>query len=176
MKFKKIESIIETILFASGDEVSLDTLCKILEIDRKTLTSILSNIIDKYNKENRGMQIIQMEDKYQMCTRPEYFEYVAKLYEPKIRTGLSQAAFETLAIVAYKQPITKVYIDEIRGVGSDTSLSKLLEKNFIKEIGRMDAPGRPILYGTTEEFLRSFGFKSIKELPIMDVLEDINKF
>lgn len=167
MELKKIEAAIEAVLFASGDEVNIDTLCKILEVDKKTLIGIMNNIMDKYNIEKRGIQIIQLEDKYQMCTRPEYFEYIAKLYEPKHRTGLSQAALEVLSIIAYKQPITRAYIDEIRGVGSDTSLAKLLEKNLIKEVGRMDAPGKPILFGTTEEFLRSFGFKSVKDLPIL---------
>lgn len=173
MDFKGLEPAIEAVIFSSGDEISIDTLCKIFEVDKKILTTVMSDLMSDYNSQKRGIQIIQMEDKYQMCTRPEFYEYIKKLYEPRVRTGLSQAALETLSIVAYKQPITKAHIDEIRGVGSETSLGKLIEKNLIKEVGRVDAPGRPILYGTTDEFLRSFGFKSIKELPIIDGLGTI---
>lgn len=172
MELKRIEAAIEAILFANGDEVSLDTLSKILEVDKKTLANVLNNMMDRYINEKRGIQIIQLEDKYQLRTTPEFYEYVSKLHENRRHTGLSQAALETLSIIAYKQPITKVHIDEIRGVGSDASLSKLLERNIIKEVGRMNAPGKPILYGTTDDFLRGFGFKSIKELPVLEMLEE----
>lgn len=173
MELKKIESIIEAVLFAAGDEVTAEVLCRVLDLDKKTLANVINNMIDKYNNEKRGIQIIQVGESYQMCTRPEYYEYVKQLRESKNRTGLSQAALETLAIIAYKQPVTKAVLDQIRGVGCDTSLARLHEKNLIKEVGRMDAPGKPILYGTTEEFLRSFGFKTIKDLPMLDVFEEV---
>lgn len=173
MEYKKIEAIIEAILFASGDEVSSDSLCKILQLDKKTLYKVINNMIDKYNAEKRGIQIIQIEDSFQMCTSPDYYDYIKQLREPRHKSGLSQAALETLAIIAYKQPITKAAIDQIRGVSSYNSILKLLEKNLIKEVGRADAPGKPILYGTTEEFLRSFGLKTIKELPILDMFNNM---
>lgn len=179
MELKKIESIIEAILFAAGDEVSSDTLCKILQLDNKTLSNVMDGMMQKFNNESRGIQIIQVEDAYQLCTRHEYYEYASQLHEAKHKNGLSQAALETLSIIAYKQPITKATIEQIRGVGCDTSVARLMEKNLIKDVGRMDAPGKPILYGTTEDFLRSFGIKSIKELPTFemnfDEVENINK-
>lgn len=168
MEFRRIESILEAILFAAGDEVSNDTLCKILEVDKKALLNIMDGMMLKLNNEKRGIQIIQVEDAYQMCTRHEYYEYASQLYETKHKNGLSQAALETLSIIAYKQPITRPSIEQIRGIGCDTSVARLMEKNLIKEVGRMDAPGKPILYGTTEDFLRSFGIKSIKELPVLE--------
>lgn len=169
MELRKIESIIEAVLFTAGDEVSNDTLCKILELDNKTLSNVMDGLIQKFNNERRGIQIIQVENAYQMCTRHEYYEYASQLHESKKKSGLSQAALEVLSIIAYKQPITKAAIEQIRGVGCDTSLAKLIEKNLIKEVGRMDAPGKPILYGTTDDFLRSFGIRSIKELPIFEM-------
>lgn len=169
MELRRIESIIEAVLFAAGDEVSESTLCKILELDNRTFKNVIDGIMLKFSSEKRGLQIIQVEDAYQLCTRHEYYDYISQLHETKTKSGLSQAALEVLSIIAYKQPITKPVIEQIRGVGCDTSVAKLLEKNLIKDIGRMDAPGKPILYGTTDDFLRSFGIKSIKELPILEM-------
>ncbi len=165
MELKQAESIIEGVLFAAGDEVDVEKLSDILDIDIKSTRAILTALSDKYDREMRGIQIIRLEDSYQMCTRRDYQEYISKLVEPRRSQSLSNAAMEVLAIVAYKQPVTRAVIEQIRGVSCDTLVNKLLEKNFIEEVGRLDTPGRPMLFGTTEEFLRCFGIESLAELP-----------
>lgn len=165
MELKQAESIIEGVLFAAGDAVDVEKLSDILDIDIKSTRAILTALSDKYDREMRGIQIIRLEDSYQMCTRRDYQEYISKLVEPRRSQSLSNAAMEVLAIVAYKQPVTRAVIEQIRGVSCDTLVNKLLEKNFIEEVGRLDTPGRPMLFGTTEEFLRCFGIESLAELP-----------
>lgn len=160
-----MESIIEGLLFASGDALHIDKLSEILQIDKSTLHSILARMIDYYNYERRGIQIIEIDNCYQLCTRPEHYEYIQKLIEPRHKQGLSKAALETMAIIAYNQPITRSSIEQIRGVNCDSALKRLLERGLIEEKGRLDAPGKPILYSSTQEFLRCFGLKSLKELP-----------
>jgi len=168
LEINKIEGLIEALLFAAGEPVHLDTISEISGVDAKTLTNIINRLSDSYNSENRGIQIREINGGYQLCSKTIYFEQVKKLFEPRQKQGLSQAALETLSIIAYNQPATKVQIEKVRGVISDSSVNLLIERNLIKEAGRMDAPGKPILYETTEEFLRAFGYKSLAELPPVD--------
>lgn len=165
MELKEAESIIEGVLFAAGDAVDIEKISDILDIDVKSTRAILTALSDKYDREKRGLQIIKLEDSYQMCTRRDYQEYISRLAEPRRSQSLSDAAMEVLAIVAYKQPVTRAVIEQIRGVSCDNLVNKLLEKNLIEEVGRLDTPGRPMLFGTTEEFLRCFGIDSILKLP-----------
>lgn len=168
MEFKKLESIIEAMLFAAGDPVPQETLLEVLEIDKKTLGLIVAQMTDNYTNQSRGIIIREINGGYQLCSNPDYFEYVKRLFEPRQKQGLSQAALETLAIVAYNQPATKAGVERIRGVNSDSAINSLVERNLVIEAGRMDAPGKPILYETTEEFLRAFGYKSLADLPLAE--------
>lgn len=171
MEIKNIEAIIEGLLFASGDALPLERMSEILGVDKKALKLILSNMCINFKNSSRGLIIREIDGAYQFCTRPEHFEYIKYLKEPRQKQGLSQAAFETLAIVAYNQPVTRAKIEQIRGVNSDSAVIRLMERNLIAEAGRLDAPGKPILYETTDEFLRSFGFKSVAELPVLEMNE-----
>lgn len=172
MNIKEIEASIEGILFVAGDAVSIDALSHALEVDKGTIKSVIKKMMDYYNYERRGIQIIEMDNCYQLCTRPEYYEYIQKMVRPKQSQGLSSAAMETLAIVAYNQPVTRSNIEQIRGVNSDGALNTLIERGLVEEKGRLDAPGRPILFGTTQNFLRCFGFKSLEDLPLLDKQND----
>lgn len=165
MDKKEFKGIIEALLFVSGDPVSIRDLAGALEIEQKEVMEIIGEIKDQYNFERRGIQIIEVGGHFQLATRPEHFEFIQRLHSPQRRQGLSQAALETLAIIAYKQPITRAEIDTIRGVQSDRALYTLSERKLIQEVDRLDTVGRPILYGTTIEFLRYFGFKSLDDLP-----------
>lgn len=165
MDIRAIKSIIEGLLFVAGDAVPIKELCAIVNIDENTLRKIVNQMIDNYNDENRGLQIIEVNNSYQFCTRPEHYEYIEQLVKPQTRQGLSQASLETLAIIAYKQPATKAQVDYIRGVKSESCIGRLLDKELICEAGRLEGPGRPILYRTTDNFLRLFGLKTLGELP-----------
>ena len=160
-----IKGIIECILFAAGDAISIKELSEMIEISEKRVKMIIEDMNCDYKDISRGLYIVEFNNKIQISTKPEYGAYVKKLIKPEGRQNLSQAAMETLAIISYRQPITRIDIDELRGVRSDRAIATLLEKGLIKECGRMDTVGRPILYGTTEDFLKYFGFKNIKELP-----------
>lgn len=166
MTLKELESIVEAILFASGDVVSVKNIASATEQDEKTINTVINNLSDKYLYEKRGFNIIQVGEGYQMCTNPDYYDYIKKLFQAPVRKTLSSTLLETLAIIAYKQPITKAQIEEIRGVSADHAVNKLVEYNLVCEKGRQDAPGRPILFGTTDEFLRYFGFSTLDNLPI----------
>lgn len=165
MEINQIQAIVESVLFAAGDAVELEKLADITDVDKKSLREIIKKMMDVYNYERRGIHIIQLDDAYQMCTRGEYYPYVSRLAEPRRKQNLSGAAMEVLSIVAYKQPVTRTVIENIRGVNCDYIVNRLVEKNLIKEVGRLDVPGRPILFGTTREFLRCFGISSLSELP-----------
>ncbi|NTV89153.1 MAG: SMC-Scp complex subunit ScpB [Clostridiales bacterium] len=171
MEIREIEAVIEGLLFAAGDPVSLEKLSEILETDKKSLKLILGNMIMNYQTSKRGVMLREIDGCYQLCTRFEHFEYIRRLVEPRQKQALSQAAFETLAIIAYNQPVTRGRIEQIRGVNSDSAVTRLVERNLVKEAGRMDTPGKPILYEVTDEFLRSFGFKSLADLPILELNE-----
>lgn len=165
MKFSEIKSIIESVLFAWSDPLPIKELSKLLEIDVKTIDSIIKEMSDDFNYNMRGIQIIRMNDYVQLATRTENYDYVQRLMEPKQNKGLTQAALETLAIIAYKQPIPKGEVESIRGVKCDRAITTLLEKDLIEEKGRLEKTGRPIIYGTTLNFLKSFGLTSLAELP-----------
>ena len=170
MEIREIQAAIEAVLFAAGDAIELERLADIVDVDKKSLREILKKMMDEYNYERRGIHIIRMEDSYQLCTRGEFSEYVSRLAEPPKMMNLSNAALEVLAIVAYKQPVTKSSIEHIRGVNCDYIVNRLIERNFIEEKGRLDAPGRPILFGTTQHFLRIFGVSELEDLPDFDSL------
>lgn len=165
---ERIEGIIESLLFVSGDPLAPDKIADILKLDKKCVKQIIDGMKKIYEAKSRGIMIREINGCYQLCTKLEHFKYVKKLFEPRQKQVLSQAAYETLAIIAYNRPVTKAKIDEIRGVNSDSAIAKLMERNLIREAGRMDSPGKPILYETTEEFLRCFGFDSYEDLPHID--------
>lgn len=162
---EEMKSIIEALLFAWSEPISSKEISKVLSMEINKTDEILKEMIDDFNFNRRGIQIIKMDDYYQFSTRPEHYPYINKLLEPRQNKGLSQAALETLAIIAYKQPITKIEIEEIRGVKCDKALASLQEKSLIEEQGRLEKVGRPILYGTSINFLKVFGLTSLKELP-----------
>ena len=168
MDIREMEAIVEGLLFAAGDPVPVARIAEILDLDKSTAKRFLANMALKLQNSQRGILMREIDGSYQLCTRPEHFEYISRLFEPRQKQALSQAAFETLAIVAYNQPVTRARIEMIRGVNSDSSIATLIERNLIREAGRLDSPGRPMLYETTEEFLRSFGFKSVKDLPLIE--------
>lgn len=170
----KYKSIIEALLFVSGDKLSLKDISNAIELNSKETIKILNEMIYDYENDiNRGIKIININGEFQFVTKEENSDYIQKLLKKNRRQSLSQASLESLAIIAYKQPITRIDIDEIRGVKSDSALQRLLEKEIIKEVGRLEVPGRPIIYGTTDEFLRQFGLENLKELPTLDNFKDV---
>lgn len=164
-KINRLFSIIESMLFVSGEPVEISNIAHCIDCSQEFTVKIMEELAEKYHQEIYGVKLINIDNAYTLVTKPENSLYVEKLLGTNLRQSLSQAAIEVLAIIAYKQPITRVIVDEIRGVKSDRAINSLLDKKIIKEFGRMDAPGRPILYSTTEEFLKYFGLESIKELP-----------
>lgn len=166
---KQIEAMLEAVLFTMGDSVSVDRLAAAIEHDEETTKKIMHQMMDHYNTDERGMKIIELENSFQLCTRPEMYECLIRVAKQPKRHVLTDVLLETLSIIAYKQPITKTEIEKIRGVKSDHAVNKLVEYNLVMELGRLDAPGKPILFGTTEEFLRNFGVQSIEDLPVLDV-------
>jgi segregation and condensation protein B len=165
MEIKDMMGIIEAILFVSGNPVGLKEMADVLDMPADEVKDVIRKMKDIYSYERRGIQLLEIDGHYQLSTRAEYFEYIQRLHSPQRKPGLSQAALEVLAIIAYKQPITRADIDAIRGVQSDSAIATLLDRRLVQEVGRLDTVGRPILYGTTIEFLRYFGFKSVDELP-----------
>lgn len=168
---KELEAAIEAILFASGDSVAVDKIAAALEQDIPTTKKIIGNMMLAYQKEERGIQIIELEQSYQLCTKKDMYEYLIRVAKQPRKITLTEVALETLSIIAYKQPVTKAEIEKIRGVKCDHAVNKLVEYNLVKELGRLDAPGRPILFGTTEEFLRNFGVHSLEELPVISTVK-----
>lgn len=165
-------SIIESLLFASGEPLKIEDIGNIIECSISFTKDLLDYMIDRYSQEDRGIKLINVNNTYQLVTKPKNSEYVQKLLKTNVRQSLSQAALETLSIIAYKQPITRIEIDEIRGVKSDRAVLTLSEKNLIKETGRLDVPGRPILYSTTDEFLKFFGLENLNQMPQLEALID----
>ena len=170
---EKLELIIEALLFAAGDEVRSVDIAEVTGISLKEVGAIMYHMIKKYNEQPRGIMIRQLGDAYQLCTKREYYEDIKKYFEPRHTNYLSNAAMETLAIVAYHQPVTRAQIESIRGVNCDSVIARLLDKRMIYEAGKSDAPGKPVLFETTPEFLRAMGFSSLDELPQMNT--DIEK-
>ncbi|HEX9025444.1 MAG TPA: SMC-Scp complex subunit ScpB [Clostridium sp.] len=169
LKKDSLKSAIESLLFASGEPLSLQELINHLDEKSKHIEIIIEEMMEEYEASTRGIKIICIKGSYQLVTKAQNADYIQKLLKKNKRQSLSQASIESLAIVAYKQPITRIDIDEIRGVKSESAIQRLMEKELIKELGRLDVPGRPILYGTTEEFLRQFELKDLKGLPSLDL-------
>lgn len=165
MELKEVEAAIEGILFAAGEPVGVERLCMTLEIDRATADAVCQRLADKYSYERRGIRLVRLESCYQLCSAPELAPYIRKAFESRKPARLSQPALEVLAIIAYNQPTTKAYVDQVRGVDSAYTVGLLTERDLIEECGRMAVPGRPILYRTTQNFLRSFGLPSLEDLP-----------
>ena len=167
MEKNKIKSAIEAILFSFGEAVEIDKIAKALELDKEIAQEYVHELMQDYEQDERGIRIIELENAYQMCSAQEYYGYLIKIKEQPKKHVLTDVLLETLSIIAYKQPITRVEIEKIRGVSCDHAVNRLVEYNLVQELGRLDAPGRPLLFGTTEEFLRSFGVNSIDELPTL---------
>ncbi|SMC39882.1 SMC-Scp complex subunit ScpB [Papillibacter cinnamivorans] len=172
MEIKEIESAIEGILFASGDPVSTERLCQALELDKKTLETVVDRLADYYRFERRGIRLIRLDNAYQLCSAPEQADAIRRAFESRKPASLSRSALEVLTIVAYYQPVTRAYVDQIRGVDSSYTVGLLLERDLIEECGRLQVPGRPILYRTNKNFLRAFGLSSLEDLPPLPVSED----
>lgn len=171
MSKKKMQAVIEAVLFTMGESVELDKLALAVDSDKETVRQVIADMMKQYEKEDRGIKVIELENAFQLCTKKEYYENLIKVAKAPKKQVLSDTLLETLAIIAYKQPITKMEIEKIRGVSSEHAVNRLVEYGLCKELGRLDAPGRPMLFGTTEEFLRVFGVQSIDELPVIS--EDI---
>ena len=165
MELKEMEAAIEGILFAAGDPVGVERLCMALDMDRDTVDLVCQRLADRYRYDRRGIRLVRLESSYQMCSAPEFAGYIRKAFESRKPARLSQPALEVLAIIAYYQPATRAYVDQIRGVDSSYTVGLLLERELIEECGRLAVPGRPILYRTTQNFLRSFGIAGLDELP-----------
>ena len=160
-----IRAAVEEILFAAGGSVETARLASALELDSGEMRDILRRMELRYEEEDRGIRLLELEDAWQLCTKREHYGELIRIVKQPRKYTLTEVLLETLSIVAYKQPVTKLEIEKIRGVKSDHAVNKLVEYGLIEEVGRLDAPGRPILFGTTEEFLRSFGVSSVEELP-----------
>lgn len=171
MERERAEAVIEAILFTMGDSVEIDKLASVIEENVKTTKQILANMKEQYERENRGISLIELDGSVQLCTKNELYEYLIKIAKVPRKLVLTDTLLETLSIVAYKQPVTRLEIERVRGVSCDHAVNRLVEFDLIKEVGRLDAPGRPLLFGTTEQFLRSFGLKSLEELPELNPVQ-----
>lgn len=167
MKLSELEAAIEAILFTMGEAIEVERIAQATEQDEDTCRRVIRSMMDKYQKEERGIQIVELDGAFQMCTKAVFYETLIKIAHVPKKHVLTDVLLETLSIIAYKQPITKMEIEQIRGVKSDHAVNKLVEYNLVCEAGRLDAPGRPILFATTEEFLRNFGIESLEELPVV---------
>ena len=165
MEINKSKGVIESILFSAGREVKITELMSALEASSEEIITVVESMKEDYKNEERGLQIINVGEAYQLCTKQEYYEYLYSIFDKRNKPNLSQAAIETLAIIAYNPKITRAEIEAIRGVNSDGTIYKLLDYNLIEETGKIDAPGKPGTYGVTSEFLRVFGFGNLNELP-----------
>lgn len=165
MEYAHMEQVLESILFAAGSPIELERLTQALGLDEKTCESVLTRMMDHYNAENRGLQILRLGDCYQLASRPQYAEYIRTALDNRKESPLSGASLEVLAIVAYNQPTTKGYIEQIRGVDSSSSVNTLVDKGLLEDCGKLDVPGHPRLYRTTTTFLRCFSLSSLDELP-----------
>ena len=168
---KEIESAMEGILFASGEPVDIRRICVALDLDRQTAEQILRGLADYYAYERRGIRLLQMEDSWQLCSAPDYADIIRKAFEVRKPAKLSQPALEVLTIIAYYQPTTRAYVEQVRGVDSSYTVGLLQERGLIEECGRLQVPGRPILYRTTKNFLRSFHLNSLEDLPEIPGME-----
>lgn len=165
MDLEKAQAIIEAMLFAAGREVKIKEIMNVLEIGSEDIDKIMQNMKLKYDSETSGIELIKVDDGYQFCTKKDYYEYIYPIFDNRAKPSISNAALETLSIIAYNPKITRAQIEAIRGVGSDGTIYKLLEFGLIEDAGRMDAPGRPTMYKVTTSFLKMFGISSLDELP-----------
>ena len=174
MKRTRAEAVIEAVLFTMGESVEISRLADVIEEDVKAVKDILKDMENRYAREDRGITLVHFEDAVQLCTKEDMYESLIKIARAPKKMTLTDTVLETLSIIAYKQPVTRVEVERVRGVNCDHAINKLLEYDLITELGRLDAPGRPLLFGTTEEFLRSFGVRSLDELPSLneDQIED----
>lgn len=161
----EIRAAVEAILFAAGDSVENERLAEALDLDKQEMLDILKRMALRYEEADRGIRLVELDGSWQLCTKTEHYEELIRVVKQPKKTVLTDVLLETLSIVAYKQPVTRLEVEKIRGVKSDHAVNKLVEYGLIEEVGRMDAPGRPILFGTTEEFLRRFGVNSVGDLP-----------
>lgn len=168
MGIADLEAIIEAILFTMGEAVEIERIAAATEQDEDTCRHVIRNMMDRYADQGRGIQIIELDGAFQMCSKASMYEYLVKIAHVPKKHVLTDVLLETLSIIAYKQPITKLEVEHIRGVKSDHVINKLVEYKLICEVGRLDAPGRPILFATTEEFLRNFGIESLEDLPVVN--------
>lgn len=171
MEQAKAEAIIEAVLFAMGETVEISRLAEVTGLDMKHTRAVLKEMEERYRQEDRGIALARFDDAVQLCTKAEMYEYLIKIAKTPKKTTLTETVLETLSIIAYKQPVTRMEIERVRGVSCDHAINKLLEYDLITELGRLDAPGRPLLFGTTEQFLRCFGVKSLEELPEMNPVQ-----
>ncbi len=163
--------VIEGILFAMGDSVEIDKIAAALEIEDELVVELVEELAGEYSREKRGVQIMRLEQSYQMSTAPQIYEYLIRIAKQPKKVQLTDVLLETLSIIVYKQPVTKSEIEKIRGVSCGHVISRLVDYGLVEEIGRLDAPGRPMLFGTTEEFLRAFGVQSLEELPVISPMQ-----
>ena len=170
-EMKEIEAAVEGILFASGEPVHIDRICLAAELDRPTAELVLQKLMDYYSFERRGMRLLRLEDSWQLCSAPEYADVIRRAFEIRKPAKLSQPALEVLTIIAYYQPTTRAYVDQIRGVDSSYTVGLLLDRHLIEDCGRLQVPGRPRLYRTTKAFLRAFHLNSLEDLPEMPGME-----
>ena len=168
---KTQESVVESVLFTMGQSVEIRQLAAALESDEETAIQAVERLKEKYDKRKAGMQIVRLDDSYQMCSRVDYYENLIRVAATPKKQILSDVVMETLAIIAYKQPVTRLDVEKIRGVNCDHAINRLVEYDLVEELGRLDAPGRPLLFGTTEQFLRSFGVGSLEELPELSAVQ-----
>jgi len=172
MNMTEYEAIVEALLFAAGEPIKVNDIANALEIDAKTTRTLIDNLACKYNSGKRGITIVEVNGSFQMCTNPRYYDYVKKALHNTRKRPLTPALLETLAIIAYKQPITKSQIEHIRGVNADHTVNKLVEYALVGEHGRADTPGRPVLFVTTGEFLKHFGITNLSQLPALEDNDD----
>ena len=165
MELKELEAALEGVLFAAGEPVGVERLCLGLEVNRATMDAVAQRLMDRYSYERRGIRLVRLDTSYQLCSAPEFAPYIRKTLENRKPARLSQPALEVLAVIAYYQPVTRAYVDQIRGVDSAYTVSQLAERDLIESCGRLAVPGRPIQYRTTQTFLRSFGLSNLDELP-----------
>lgn len=171
MERQKAEAVLEAVLFTMGESVEISRLAAVLEMDTKEVKQILEDMQKRYEEEERGIFLLWLEDSVQLSTKAEMYEYLIKIAKTPRKMVLTDTVLETLSIIAYKQPVTRLEIERIRGVSCDHAVNKLLEYDLITELGRLDAPGRPLLFGTTEQFLRCFGVRSLDELPELSAMQ-----
>ncbi len=167
----RAEAVIEAVLFTMGESVEISRLAGVIEEDVKTTKEILQEMARRYEQEDRGICLTQFDSSVQLCTKADMYEYLIRIAKSPRKMTLTDTVLETLSIIAYKQPVTRIEIERVRGVSCDHAINKLLEYDLITELGRLDAPGRPLLFGTTEQFLRCFGVGSLEELPELNPVQ-----